>query len=30
VAAVGQALADGTLVPLPSSGTKLLNCTLAA
>ena len=30
VAAVEQALADGTLVPLPSNGTMLLNRTLAA
>lgn len=29
VAAVEQALADGTLVPLPSSGTMLLNRTVA-
>jgi hypothetical protein len=28
--AVEQALADGTLVPLPSSGTMLLNRTVAA
>jgi diguanylate cyclase (GGDEF)-like protein len=30
VTAVEQALADGTLVPLPSSGTMLLNRTVAA
>jgi hypothetical protein len=30
VVAVEQALADGTLVPLPSSATMLLNRTVAS